>query len=75
MDVTARGRHAEQLLKDEVLIGAFSGVEQHLTEMWKAASNSEDREEIWFTRKGLERAQEQLTAFLNDAVMESHDAS
>lgn len=58
---TARlGQHAKQLVNDPNNAQVLNMIEQQLTQSWKNAQTTEDREEIWYTLKGHQRFIETL---------------
>lgn len=54
MDNIQRGQIAQRILGDEVVVEAFEQIEDSLLEIWKQAKTTEDREEVWYTLRGLE---------------------
>ena len=54
-DIIQRGEHAARLLDDPLLKEAFAGLESLMVQSWKTTTNPEEREQLWYTLKGLER--------------------
>ena len=57
-----RGDAAERLLKDELLLEAFSTLEQEYTHLWKQTKPSDEaaREKLWLSLRQLELVKAQL---------------
>lgn len=73
MDSIQRGEHAKRLLEDSVLKDALDGIEEAVTQLWKEASTSEQREELWFTLKGLDRFKTHLRAAVDSGEFDKQN--
>ena len=55
MNNIQRGQAAEAILQNPLVNEAFTEIEQALTDAWKESTDAPQREEIYYTLKGLER--------------------
>lgn len=65
-----RGRRAETILQDEVLLEAFSEIETKLSEQWRSSSSAshEVRERLFHQVAALQSVRSQLKRWSEDAV-------
>lgn len=54
-DIIQRGENASRILEDPLVKDTLTGLESMMIQAWRAASDADIREELWFTLKGLER--------------------
>lgn len=54
-DIIQRGETAARILNDPLVVEVFSGLEDLMIQTWKSTSDASEREQLWFTLKGLER--------------------
>jgi len=54
-DIIQRGENAARVLNDPLVKDTLAGLEDLMIQSWRAASDADIREELWFTLKGLER--------------------
>lgn len=61
-----RGERAQLLLQDELLIDAFTLIEEELTEQWQnsPARDQEGREKLWLSLKLLHKLQRNLVTVM-----------
>jgi hypothetical protein len=69
----ARGNHAKRLLEDEVLLHAFSTVEEDIFSEWRSTevNDYDTRTDLFLTLKCLERLKARLRAILDDGTIAS----
>ena len=54
-DTIQRGENAARILNDPLVQEVFSGLENLMVNTWKSTSDASEREQLWYTLKGLER--------------------
>jgi hypothetical protein len=53
MDSIQRAEQSKRILGDELVVDAFSLIERELMDAWKNCKDTELREEVWYTMRGL----------------------
>ena len=69
-EIVKAGQAAKLLLQNPTLQEAFQTIEDALTEQWRNTASPNDREEVWYTLKGLERFRSILTATVESGELE-----
>lgn len=70
MDIVSRGQRAAVLLQDPLVIDAFETISTALTDAWKDSLNAPQREDIYFTLKGLERFKNVFQQYVESGEVE-----
>ena len=71
MDAIQRGQRAKDLLADPLLSEALRVIQEALYESWVSSCDSADREEAWYTLKGLHRFELYLTTAMETGTYET----
>ena len=64
------GREANYLLGDGVFQEAVQSISKQLMKDWSMSRNTEDRENIWYEVKAVERITTKLVTYVENAAME-----
>ena len=72
-EIIAKANHAKRLLEDEVLLDAFSTVEEDIYREWSSSevNDYDKRTDLFLTLKCLERLEARLRAILDDGTIAS----
>ena len=64
------GREASYLLEDGIFQEAVQSISKQLMKDWSMSRNTEDRENIWYEVKAVERITTKLVTYVENAAME-----
>jgi len=72
-EIIAKANHAKRLLEDEVLLDAFSTIEEDIYREWRSSevNDYDKRTDLFLTLKCLERLEARLRAILDDGTIAS----
>jgi hypothetical protein len=65
-----RGENADRILNDPLVQEVLLGMESMMVQTWKATSVASEREELWYTLKGLERFRSAFEAAIQSGQYE-----
>lgn len=70
MNSVQKGQRALNLANDEIFQMAIQDLSKELMKKWEMSRNTEDRENVWYEVKAIERIANKLTAYVQDGQMD-----
>lgn len=70
MDSVQQGQKALNLLNDEIFQKAIQDLSKELMKKWEMSRNTEERENVWYDVKAIERVSNKLISMVQNGEMD-----